>query len=65
MKLEGEVLVDSRAALGMMGRKYAGKLRHVRGGQLWVQGKAESGDFFTEKSKVIENPADLMPNALL
>ena len=45
MELEGEVLVDSSAALGVVSRKGAGKLRHVRVGQLWVQEKAESGEF--------------------
>ena len=51
MELEGEVLVDSSAALGVVGRKGAGKLRHVRVGQLWVQEKAESGQLKYRKVK--------------
>ena len=31
-----EVMVDSSAALSVVGRKGCGKLRHVRVGQLWV-----------------------------
>lgn len=34
--LEGDVLVDASAALGVVNRKGSGKLRHVRVGQLWV-----------------------------
>ena len=40
---EADVFVDSSAAVGVAGRKSAGKLRHVRVGQLWVQERAESG----------------------
>ena len=38
-ELEGEVHVDSSAALGVVGRRGAAKLRHVRVGQLLVQQK--------------------------
>ena len=41
MDLTGDIFVDSSAALGVVARKGAGKLRHVRVGQLWVQQKAE------------------------
>ena len=64
MELEEEVLVDSSAALGVVGRKGADKLRHVRVGQLWVQEKAESGELRYRKVKGTENPADLMTKAL-
>ena len=64
MELEGEVLVDSSAALGVVGRKGAGKLRHVRVGQLWVQEKAESGELRYRKVKGTDNPADLMTKTL-
>ena len=64
MELEGEVLVDSSAALGVVGRKGAGKLRHVRVGQLWVQEKAESGELRYRKVRGTDNPADLMTKAL-
>ena len=64
MELEGEVLVDSSAALGVVGRKGAGKLRHVRVRQLWVQEKAESGELRYRQVKGTENPADLMTKAL-
>ena len=39
--VEGTIYVDSSAALGVVGRKGNGKLRHIRVGQLWVQEVAE------------------------
>ena len=41
-RVEGEVYVDSSAALAVVARKGCGKLRHVRVGQLWVQEVAEA-----------------------
>ena len=63
-ELEGEVHVDSSAALGVVGRRGAGKLRHVRVGQLWVQQKNEEGEIRYKKVKGTENPADAMTKAL-
>ena len=62
---EKEVLVfaDSNAALGIMQRKGAGKLRHVRIGMLWLQDAKEEGIRFN-KVPGGENPADLMTKAL-
>ena len=40
LNLEGEIYVDSTAALGVVARKGAGKLRHVRVGQLCIQEKS-------------------------
>ena len=40
----GHVFVDSGAALGVVGRRGYGKLRHVRVGNLWVQEKRETGE---------------------
>ena len=39
-ELHGEVFVDSSAALIEVRRKGAGKLRHARVRQLWVQEKS-------------------------
>ena len=64
LDLEGEVLVDSSAALGVVARKGAGKLRHVRVGQLWVQEKSENGELTYSKVRGTENPADLMTKAV-
>ena len=63
-ELEGEVHVDSSAALGVVGRRGAGKLRHVRVGQLWVQQKNEEGEIRYKKVKGAENPANAMTKAL-
>ena len=63
-EVEGEVFVDSTAALGVVKRKGAGKLRHVRVGQLWVQEKQERGDLRYRKVKGTENPADALTKAM-
>ena len=57
-EVDGEVLVDSSAALGIVRRKGCGKQRHVRVGDLWVQEKEESGEIKYKKVKGEENPAD-------
>jgi len=64
MPLEGEIMVDSSAALGVVARKGAGKLRHVRVGQFWVQEKSESGELRYRKVKGMDTPADLLTKAL-
>ena len=56
--LEGDVMVDSAAALGVVRRKGCGKLRHVRVGELWVQEKQETGELGFKKVDGKENPAD-------
>ena len=63
--VEGDVYVDSAAALGVVKRKGAGKLRHVRVGQLWVQQKSEDGELGYKKIKGSENPADLLTKPLV
>ena len=64
MSLTGDIFVDSSAALGVVARKGAGRLRHVRVGQLWVQQKAEDKELMYKKVKGSQNPADLMTKAL-
>ena len=60
LPLEGEVYVDSSAALGVVSRKGAGKLRHVRVGLFRVQDKSESGEACYRKVRGTDNPADAM-----
>ena len=64
LNLEGDILVDSSAALGVVSRKGAGRLRHVRGGQLWVQEKHENEELRYGKVKGTDNPADTLTKAL-
>ena len=47
----GEVWNASSAAFGVVARKGAGRLRHVRVGQLWIQQKAEEGELLYKKVK--------------
>ena len=57
---EGEVFVDSSAAMGVVHRKGNGKLRHVRVGLLWIQEKQEEGELDVKKILGDDNPADLL-----
>ena len=64
LELEGDIMVDSSAALGVVSRRGAGRLRHVRVGQLWVQQKHETEELRYRKVKGTENPADALTKAL-
>ena len=59
-EVEGEIYVDSNAAIGTVNRKGNGKLRHVRVGILWIQEKVEEGEVSVRKVAGEENPADLL-----
>ena len=63
-ELDASLMVDSAAALGVMGRRGNGRLRHVRVGMLWVQEKVEEGELSNGKVKGEDNPADLMTKHL-
>ncbi len=54
------VYADSNAALGVVRRKGAGKLRHVKVGMLWLQDVKEESDVKFGKIDGKRNPADLM-----
>ena len=64
LDMEGDIMVDSTAALGVVNRKGAGKLRHVRVGQLWIQEKQENEKLRYRKVKGTENPADALTKSL-
>ena len=64
IELEAKLLVDSSAAIGVVGRKGNGRLRHVKVGMLWIQERAENGDIRVEKVLGENNPADLMTKYL-
>ena len=59
LELEGQIWVDSSAAIGTIHRRGNGKLRHVRVGSLWVQERVEDGELKVNKVAGEENPADL------
>ena len=58
--LEGEVYVDSTAALGIAQRQGIGKLRHVRTQALWVQEVRAEGRLQYKKVLGSRNPADAL-----
>jgi hypothetical protein len=59
-EVEGEVYVDSNAAIGTAMRRGNGKLRHVRVGILWIQEKVAEEEFQLKKVLGEDNPADLL-----
>ena len=65
VEAEGEVYVDSTAALAITQRKGNGKMRHVRVGMLWTQEKAEEGELRYRKVDGNLNPADLLTKGSL
>ena len=54
------VYADANAALGVVRRRGAGKLRHVNVGMLWVQEKAHDEVIAYKKVEGPQNPSDLM-----
>ena len=64
VRMEGKVMTDSSAALGVVRRKGNGRMRPIRVGTLWVQEKEESGELTYEKVKGEKNPGDLMTKGL-
>ena len=64
LKLRGRVHVDSAAAIGVVGRKGNGKLRHVRVGSLWIQERVERGELEMQKVWGEWNPADLLTKGI-
>ena len=62
--LEGQIFVDSSAALGIVHRKGNGRLRHVRVGSLWIQEKVEDEELSMKKIEGEKNPADLLTKNL-
>ena len=63
-ELQGHVHVDSSAAIGIIGRRGCGKMRHVKVGMLWIQEKQEEGELKYQKVLGTENPGDLMTKYL-
>ena len=63
-EVEGHVHVDSSAAIGIIGRRGCGKMRHVKVGMLWVQEKQEERELKYKKVLGTENPGDLMTKYL-
>ena len=59
-RVELTIYADASAALGIVGRRGAGKLRHVNIGMLWVQAKSADGTVQFKKVLGTENPSDLM-----
>ena len=64
LDLKGRVHVDSTAAIGVVGRRGNGKLRHVRVGDLWIQEKVEKEELQVTKVHGEWNPADLLTKGL-
>ena len=59
-----QIFVDSSAALGVVGRRGVGRVRHLKLGQLWVQEVAQRGELVYHKVGGDSNVADLMTKHL-
>ena len=64
LAFSGRIFADASAALGVVSRRGAGKLRHVRIGSLWVQEAQRAGTLDFRKVLGSENPADLFTKGL-
>ena len=51
---------DSSAAMGMVGRKGMGKVRHIEVGELWIQDAVRNKVLTVNKVKGDDNPADIL-----
>ena len=60
MCLDARIYSDASAAIGMVNRTGAGKLRHVRVQYLWLQDKVRMGELHVAKVAGEDNPADLL-----
>ena len=60
VRMEGEVLADSSAALGISNRAGVGKVRHLRIQALWVQEVRSTGRLGYKKVLGTLNPADVL-----
>ena len=54
-----KIFTDSAAALGIIGRRGLGKVRHMETGYLWLQDLVADKKLVVAKVKGTENPADL------
>jgi hypothetical protein len=59
MTFHAKVSSDASAAIGMVNRTGAGKLRHIRVQYLWIQDVVKSGQLGLEKVPGTDNPADV------
>ena len=64
MKLQGEILGDASACLGVIQRQGLGKLRHIDTNYLWIQEKSASKELNFGKVWGKVNPSDLMTKYL-
>ena len=62
--VNGKVLGDASAALGIIHRKGLGRTRHIDTGLLWIQKTAAEKRLEYAKVLGAENPADLLPKYL-
>jgi hypothetical protein len=65
INLEGTVMSDSNAAIGITHRTgLGGRCRHIKVQYLWIQEKVKSGELKLKKVIGTENSADLMTKAV-
>ena len=60
MTLDARIHSDASAAIAMVNRTGAGKLRHVRVQYLWLQSKVKMNELQVSKVPGTDNPADVL-----
>ena len=63
-EVSARLFVDSSAAIGIMQRQGAGRMRHVKVGTLWIQQSIEDKEVLLNKVRGEDNPADLFTKYL-
>ena len=64
LKMNISIRSDATAAIGMVARLGLGRVRHLAVADLWVQGKAKSGELSFSKVDGKENPSDALTKNL-
>ena len=64
LPMEGDLMADASAALGIIGRTGLGKLRHIDTSYLWLQQESIKDKIKMNKVLGTENPADMNSKGL-
>ena len=64
VKVKIDILIDTKATLGIIGRQGLGKVRHIAVQDLWLQGAVKDKKISVHKVASAENVADLMTKPL-
>ena len=64
IEINGIIMTDASAALGMVHRQGLGRTRHIDVQYLWIQGEVMDEKLAVKKVRTEDNPADVLTKAL-